>query len=138
MKSYSLSIAIVTERYSLDEISPVLGLAYSSTSHDLGSRRGKGTWNQTIWRLESGAAETASLVEHIESLRSKFSRVNRQQRDALGENCRWLLEVAVYFDTAMCSIEMPRSVAELLTELDLELTLSCYPSDFSKEETASG
>lgn len=130
-----MNVSILTQRLTLNEISAITGIHCSSTSHERGSTRGaRDHWAQTIWRLEANVGELVPLGEHIDALRASLGKVDRQSREQLREGCRWILDIAVFFDTAACTVELPASAMTLLTDWDLELSLSSYPSAFEHAE----
>ena len=129
MKEYAVCLDVVSTELTLKELTAQLGMEPSEDSHDLSSARGReGSWTVTVWRLDSGTAEAASLDAHCWSVLAKARAGNVLEsirRRKLGA----YMNIAVFFDTALCTVTIPPSCLEALRDYPLGLEVTCYPSD---------
>ena len=131
MTTYDASIEIHSETLSLADLASLLGLAPSDESHDRGTpRAGGGTWNATIWRVNSQVGESASLEEHCADAlaRALASGLFGRGAGSVPEGVRVVLNVTVFFYTACCTVSLPPSCLRAVRSYPLEVEVSCYPS----------
>jgi len=136
MKDFSAFLDVVSTELSLKDLTVQLGMEPSEGSHDLGSPRGRnGSWTVTIWRLDSGATESASLDAHCQSLLAK-ARAGNVLESIRRLKVEAFINIAAFFDTVACTLTIPPSCLQVLRDYPLGLEVTCYPSDMeSKERT---
>lgn len=127
MKTFAVSLDIVTISETLAELSGRLRMRPSPTSHDRGSRRAKGVWEETVWRLESSAGETASLDEHCRWIFDRFPIATLRRPAILPSDAQVCLNIAIFFDTAMASLLIPSKYIDILYASGSNVEVSCYP-----------
>jgi hypothetical protein len=133
MKEYSLSLDIISTESSLQDLTAQLGATPSESSHDLGSpRAGQGFWKETVWRLESGAPASSSLEDYCQSLLEKAQASGALEASRNLRNAKILLNLGVFFDSPMCTVEIPQSCLNAIKDYSLGLEISCYPSEASE------
>src|SRR5258708_7869408 len=124
MKKISVSLLVTSPSLSLAELTSKLGRAHSSGSHSKGEisagvKLGKGPWSMTIWRFDSDAEASASLLQHLERLEIQFPAAELKR--ALPPDCRVSVDVAVFFDTANVSATIPHRGVEIIDAYGAEL-----------------
>jgi hypothetical protein len=130
VKEYSLSLDVISAEASLQDLTSQLGATPSESSHDLGSPRGRqGFWKETVWRLESEAPASASLEDHCQSLLAKALASGALEASRGLRNAKVLLNLGVFFDNPMCTVEIPQSCLNTIKDYSLGLEISCYPSE---------
>ena len=133
MKTFLVSLVISSSTSSLPELSLRLGRLHSSGSHSkgdvrLGDKTENQPWKETIWRLESDAAETASIEEHFERLEARFPA--KDLRSVLPPDSEVVIDIVVFFDTTSVSAQIPRSCLSIIEGYSAVVEISCYPTDF--------
>ena len=130
MKEYSVSLDDISADSSLADLTAQLGVEPSDASHDRGSPRArKSVWEETVWRLESDAPASASLEVHCQSLLAKAQAAGVLESIRRLQKAEALINIAAFFDTAMCTVTIPRGCLEAIREYSLGLEVTCYPSD---------
>jgi hypothetical protein len=130
MKNFSVSLDVVSTELRLGDLTAQLGAEPSEDSHDLGSPRGRGTsWPETVWRLDSDAPESAPLEVHCQSLLDKARAAGVLDSLRHLRNAAAHINVAVFFDTAYCSVPIPPACLEAIRDHGLGLEVTCYPSE---------
>lgn len=138
MKTFAVSLNITTQSLTIAELSDRVGIAPSPSSHDKGTARvRKGVWEQTVWVLESSQEETAPVEEHLQSIFAKFPPALLHRENILPDDAQVYLDIAVFFDTAMCSVQIPPGCVDLLAGHGIALEVTCYPSTFDEERRGS-
>lgn len=128
MREISVSLDIVSSTATLAELSSALGVNGSSGSHEKGDARpGHKSWEYTTWKCDSKVAEGSSLVEHFLSLFEQLPVSKLSERGVLPSDRKIYLNIAVMFDAAMCSVEIPTDCIRMLDGLDVMIEISCYP-----------
>jgi hypothetical protein len=126
LKKYSVSIDVVSAEIRLDELNALLGNGATSGSHDVGDRRGQGTWDQTIWRWDSTAPESAPLDAHLESVASFLPGL---KVDRLPSECRVFCSIAVFFDTPMATVLLPPQLMQAIARHGVTIEVASYPCE---------
>jgi hypothetical protein len=131
MRRFRVFFDVVSESLSLAQISAGLQQIGAPSSHDKGERDPLGTaFPRTIWRLTSDeAGKAATLEQHCAFLRSQIP-AEFPSRLARLQDCTAELNVAVFFDTATCTLTLPNTALEFAQDFGATVTVSCYPSDF--------
>lgn len=128
MRSFSVSLDVLSSDLRLEELTAKLGLKPSPDAHDLGSPRGRdATWPVTVWRLSSEEPESAPLEQHCESVLTRARSAGLLEAVSTLENVEVVLNVAVFFDTASCTVAFPDSCLRMACEHRIRLEVSCYP-----------
>ena len=136
MKTFSVSLDVVSSRWHLNELTTQLGTEPSSDSHDLGSPRGRNqAWQVTIWRFGSQEPESASLEHHCENVLSRANSAGVLKSLRSIPDIRATMNIAVFFDTASCSVLIPSASLEVMARYGLQLLVTCYPSERQDERT---
>src|SRR5947209_3581725 len=100
MQSYLVSLNVVTSSILLSEVSNRLGMQPSVGSYELGAPglgSKKRPRTETLWRLNSMAAEDAGLEEHLQSIWDRIPNVLLTERDSLPSDCAIWLDIAMYY-----------------------------------------
>lgn len=130
MKEFSISLDIISADSSLKDLTAQLGVEPSEASHDRGSPRArKSVWEETVWRLESDVPASASLEAHCQSLLAKAQATGVLESICCLQKAEALINIAAFFDTAMCTVTIPRVCLEAIRDYSLGLQVTCYPSD---------
>jgi hypothetical protein len=129
MKEYSLSLDVISAEASLQGLTSELGATPSGSSHDLGSPRVRqDLWKETVWRLESEAPASASLEDHCQSLLAKAQASGALEASRGLRNAKTLLNLGVFFDGPMCTVEIPQLCLDAIKDYSLGLEITCYCS----------
>jgi hypothetical protein len=128
MKSYIVSLDIVTKSHSLDELSNILGVSPDSDSYSIGEIRGKGLSAYTVWKTSSSLSETAPLEEHLKRIMFITSQIALFRPNVLPADCSAKLNIGVMFESAYCSITIPAFIGEWIKDNAIDIEISCYPS----------
>jgi len=130
MQEFSVSLDIISTDSSLKDLTAQLGLEPSEASHDRGSPRArKSFWEETVWRLESDASASASLEVHCQDLLAKARAAGVLESIRRLQKAEALINIAAFFDTAMCTVTIPRVCLEAIRDYSFGLQVTCYPSD---------
>jgi hypothetical protein len=134
MKTYVVALYISTFDMSLDELTRLLGREGDSDSRDrqwvhppVGRNR-QPREVPTIWKLESGCEECAPIEDHIAAILRKMPPLPKEGESTLTRT----LDIAVMFDTPMCSFSLSHETIGSLAVHDMGLEVTVYPSDFSE------
>jgi hypothetical protein len=101
MKEFSVSIDIKSDVCTLAELVKRTGLAPGLTSHERGGFRIDGSvWNETVLRYEARTNQTNDLLDLLKVL---LPALPPNLKSSLSCNDRICLNIAVYYDAAMCS-----------------------------------
>jgi hypothetical protein len=122
---------------SLSELSQRLGRPHSSGSHSKGDARMRDEaenehWKETIWRLDSDAAETDSIEEHFERLEAQFPA--KDLRSVLPPDCEVGIDIVLFFNTMTVSAHITRTVLNIIEAYQAVVEITCYPTDFERDE----
>ena len=123
-KSYDVSLIIVSETLSLEEISNKIGIKYSSGSHEKGSKNPVGKeFGRTIWRLNPNTAKEASAKEQIESISSIISKEQMSDLD----NVEIILDIAVFSNGYTTGLKLDKSSLDIIRKYNAAIKITCYP-----------
>lgn len=122
MKQFSVSLDVVTP----GEVMPTFFEGLGIDSANFSSRRLR---EGMLWRLESDLSEDedASIQEQVDSI---FALVAPDK--IRGNGIRAYISIAVYYDTATCSVEIPPTCISMLQGSGIAIEVTCYP--ISEEE----
>lgn len=131
MREVKVSLVITSASLRLSEISAKVGRAHSSGSHDRGtsSLPGGKPFNETIWRMDSTEPESAPLEKHFANIGSQIPAKSITDSGLLAGNARCFFDIAVFFDDAMCSIDIPKICLKAIERYGAEISIACYPVD---------
>ncbi len=130
MREMHVSLLVTTTLLDLSELSKQLGCEPSPGSHDKGaSRVGRQPFHQTIWRLDSSAPSSASLMKHCESISSRLPAEEFCRPGRLPQDAKIYLDIAIFFNDANCTVQFPIECMEFLRNYNAEMEVSCYPSE---------
>jgi len=137
MKRFFASFDVVSEMYSLAELETLLGEKGSDDSFDRLSRDVVGRPQPyTMLRIASQVVATASADEHVSQLRTIMNRVAGRLRDRSLNDHRFMLNIALFFDTAAGSLDLTPSLLCGIS-LPYELSISCYPVSDAATDAAN-
>lgn len=124
-----VSVDVVTREAGVAEISGILGIPGSPSSHNKGDKRGfKGdVWNVTTWKLESGLEGGRPLREHVDQLLPRVLPAITRERATLPNDCRVWLSIGAIFHTATCGISLSADHLKLLSDTGIGLEVTAYP-----------
>jgi hypothetical protein len=122
MKRYSVSIIAVVEGVVVSELEAKLSMSPGPGSRALANGTG------AMVKFPSPATETSTLPEMIASCVPLVTRIMKDLKSFA--SLRVTLSIAVFFDTASCSIELKASDLADIAMHDVVLEVSCYPSSF--------
>jgi hypothetical protein len=135
VKEFLASLDIVTSSASIAEVTAILGTEAAGSSHDKGSPRFDGTWEKTIWKLESPEPEAAPIERHLDSLLQELARIGRERLSRLPPDAEMTLTVGILCYGPMCSFVIPRKFMGMIYALGLDLELDWYLT--SSDDNAS-
>lgn len=115
MKHFNVSLDVIT-------VGPTKPDFFANSGIDLENLSNRKLREGTLWRLESALGEEASIEEQIESI---FTLV--QPRNINGNGIRAYLSIAVFYDTATCSVQIPPTWISLLHGTQITIEITCYP-----------
>jgi hypothetical protein len=138
MTEFMVSVEIVTREADVAEISRVLGIPGSPSSHNRGDRRGfKGdVWDGAVWKIESGLEGKRSVSDHVSGLLPRVIPALIRERAQLPKDCSVYLNVGAIFHTLTCSVSLSPEHLRQLSEAGISLEVTCYPA--SSEPQAPG
>ncbi len=84
--------------------------------------------NEVHWRLSSGLSQTSSLKQQFKAL---YRLIPFQKLDGI-KDIHAYLDIGIFFDTAMCSLQIPPDCLALLDNSGLTIEVTCYPCDDRK------
>lgn len=131
MKKYVVSLHLTTTEASLSDLSNLLKIDNSADSHDFGSLRPSlpGTpgriWKKTIWKYEVPPFSSQNLRDNIRSLFQTFP-MERLRSPVLPKDTKKMVDVAIYYDTASCTIDLDNESLSELGAYGINLEISCY------------
>lgn len=127
-QTFSVSIDVMSETLSLSELTRLLALVPSDESHDKGSPQPRGRrWNVTTWRVSSQVPESASLDAHCEDAVTRALAAGLFGPVPVPQDVKVVLNIAVFFDAAYCSIILPPSCLRAIRGYPIEVDVTCYP-----------
>lgn len=128
MKTLAVSIDLLTKEMDLSEISRILGVPSSNSSHNKGDRRPiDRVWEMAVWRYESGLEETRPLDEHVEHLlRTVVPAIIREGAN-LPADRTVLLNIGVFFRTPAAGVAISADHLKRLGDANIGLDLTTYP-----------
>lgn len=138
MKEYIVTFEVSSPSLSLHELSDLLGMPGSPYSYSIGSAKEGSSplrqrvWNCTTWRLDSDLEGRAEIEEHLQSIADKLPSINLD-RAILPADVSLTLDIAVMFDTAMCTVLVPAKWIGVFSEYNVNLVASCYPCHFDDQ-----
>lgn len=125
----------MTAELGMSQLSAQLGHPYSSGSYDKGSRQGNREPSPiTVWRFDSKASNSASVSEHFKDIESRLPPSKVRQLKAANKDIAIWINVAVYFDTAMCTAQLPSECMVIANGYDSGVEITCYPTNFDSSE----
>lgn len=131
MKESEVTLGIEATHLSLPEISSLLGRQCSSGSYEKGSQHGgREPSVSTVWRFDSHAGRTASMVNHFRDIASRLPASLFHQQGLKSADVKVCLNVAVYFDAAMCTVNLPPECVDIAKSYGSAVEVTCYPSSF--------
>ncbi|AGA25729.1 hypothetical protein [Singulisphaera acidiphila] len=126
MKKYIVSFEIASFLHTLQELQNILNLPSMDDCKDLGES------GVTVWRVYSLAEPAASIEDHFQSLLTEIKKATLDFAVLKSsDNVELYLNVACMFDTANCSVLITRSMIELAVQLDAEIEITTYVTDYS-------
>lgn len=120
MKRFGVSLDVIVSDGKMPDFFASPGI----DSANLSSRRLR---DGTLWRLES-LEDDLSLQEQVESI---FALVPPAK--VTGPGVRAYLSIAVYYDTATCSIQIPPTCISMLHDSGIAIEITCYPTSEEKK-----
>ena len=81
--------------------------------------------NEVLWRLDSGLSQTSSIKQQFKAL---YRQIPFHKLDGI-KDVRAYLDIGVFFDTAMCSLQLPPDSLALLDNSGLTIEVTCYPCE---------
>ena len=127
MRSIEVSIHVVSESLSLDEITRILGVQPSSWSHSIGDQRpGKGIWDAAVWKTEEIKVPNLSF----EVVMQGFLAAGVSFRNICGlaktHGLRINIDAACYTDAGNLSLGIDNSSMLAFSNLGANLDISFY------------
>lgn len=131
MREVKVSLVIISVPLTLSEISAKIGCHHSSGSREKGTSNlpGRKPSNVTIWRLDSTEPGSASLERHFASIGSQIPAESIFESGLLVGDARCYFDIAVFFDDAMCSVDIPAICLKTVERYGAEISIACYPVD---------
>lgn len=131
MKKVEVALEIMTAELGVSEISSRLECPHSSGSYDKGSRHGNREPSPiTVWRFDSQANHSASILDHFKDIVSRLpANILDKQRKAI-KDMTIRINIAVYFDTAMCTVDLPSECVDIAKSYGSSVEVACYPTSF--------
>jgi hypothetical protein len=124
MKRFGVSLDVITSEEKMPDFFASPGI----DSANLSSRRLR---DGTLWRLES-LDDEASLQEQVESIFALVPPANVK-----GNGVRAYLSIAVYYDTATCSMQIPPAFISMLQGSGISIEITCYPTSEERATSSS-
>jgi hypothetical protein len=118
MKKFDVSLVFMTKHGIKPDFFKSLGL----DTHLLNNRN---CGNEVHWRLSSGLSETSSLKQQFKSL---YRLIPFQKLDGI-KDFRAYLDIGMFFDTTMCTLQIPPDCLALLDNSGLTIEVTCYPCE---------
>jgi len=81
--------------------------------------------NEVLWRLDSGLPQTSSLKQQFKAL---YHHIPFQKLDGI-KGIRAYIDIGMFFDTPMCSLQLPPDCLALLDNSGLTIEVTCYPCE---------
>jgi hypothetical protein len=134
MAQYLLSLYVITQSLTLQDLSIILGKQGSSASHDMSAPHPGSTskpgrvWKSTIWKCESPLAEDAILEDHLKWLEGELPTLNLRD-PRLPADCRFVVDIAMLDDPGQNTMQLAPHWLEMMGEQQLELRISSYSFD---------
>ena len=79
-------------------------------------------------KLDSGLPQNSSLKQQFKAL---YRLIPFQKLDGI-KDIHAYLDIGMFFDTAMCSLQIPPDCLALLDNSGLTIEVTCYPCEESK------
>jgi hypothetical protein len=79
--------------------------------------------------MDSTEPESASLEKHFASIESQLPPQAIMHAGFLADAARIYFDVAVFFDDAMCSLDLPAACLEIVGKYRTKVSITCYPVD---------
>jgi hypothetical protein len=121
MKKFDISLVLMTKRGVKPDFFKSLGL-------DIRQLNNRSCGNEVLWRLDSGLPQNSSLKQQFKAL---YRLIPFQKLDGI-KDIRAYLDIGMFFDTAMCSLQIPPDCLALLDNSGLTIEVTCYPCEESK------
>lgn len=124
MKNISVSLDVVSAGEKIPSFFQGLG----ADSARLSSRKLR---EGTLWRLEPnfGDDDESDIQQQMQSI---FALVTPEK--IRGSDIRAYLSIAVFYDTATCSVEIPPICIAMLKGSEISIEISCYPTSEGEVE----
>jgi hypothetical protein len=128
MKRIEINLEVKSSSLSLAQISKELNCEASQSSHEKGSLRIKGDcWSHSIWKSERKRIEELEFEKAMLSfLRQPFIS-NLKRKRSLQKSCTSFIDICVFYDTAMCTLDLSAKVMSEIGKKKLRVICSCYP-----------
>ncbi|MFO0775133.1 MAG: hypothetical protein U0172_10775 [Nitrospiraceae bacterium] len=139
MKEIEVGLLITSRTLSLSDISAHLGLPYASGSREKGSKLGKQeVLAMTVWRLDTPTGAAHRIETAFSELTTQVppERINSLLASA-PDTAVWF-DVAVYFDTPMAAVQIPKECVDIAAGYRAAIEVSYYPSAFGASPSESG
>jgi hypothetical protein len=127
MKHFLVTLEIITQDYSLQELERLLSLDADTDSYSIGDiYRGKPN-KYTAFKLYSRVHESADIIEHLNSIYSMVSEEKVLDIEKIPANCSIDLNIGILYDTVTCSIAIPPDYWKWMGENNISMEIICYP-----------
>jgi hypothetical protein len=135
MKEVEVALEIMSSELGLSEISSCLGCSYSSGSYDRGARHGDREPSPiTVWRFDSLANRSASALEHFKDIATRLPGNLVRMKSMAIKDMKIRIQVAVYFDTAMCTVDLSSECIDIAKNYGSGVEVTCYPTKFESSK----
>jgi len=132
MKQFDVSFNISSNDLGLEDLSVLTSFKYGNSSHELGSQDPLGQDRaSSVLKVESGATESSSLDEHLDSL-IRLIQIHPLGSTTIPESVSMYVDISVFFDSAMLSINLPSEKVQYFSGKGIDVEISCYPCDFPR------
>ena len=96
---------------------------FKSQGLDIRQLNNRSCGNEVLWRLDSGLPQTSSLRQQFKAL---YHQIPFHKLDGI-KGVRSYLDIGMFFDTPMCSLQLPPDSLALLDNSGLTIEVTCYP-----------
>jgi hypothetical protein len=122
-----VSLDVMSDSLTLEELTRVFGLSLSQNSFSLGEIDDIGrVYKYSLLRFESSAGDDATCDEHIANLKPEIDRIDARLDRIGGIDVNLLLNVGLLFADAYGSVEFA-PVALRTATVPLRISVSAYP-----------
>jgi hypothetical protein len=116
MKKFDISLVLMTKRGVKLDFLKSQGLDIRQLNNKVGG-------NEVLWRLDSGLPQNSSLKQQFKAL---YRLIPFQKLDGI-KDIHAYLDIGMFFDTPMCSLQLPPDSLALLDNSGLTIEVTCYP-----------